>query len=261
MTVSRQSDVDRSTTDGQRPVLVLTRPTARVGTTLQAMNEAGVVCLHMPVIDIVPVERLNSIDLAGVDLVVFVSPAAVEHGLATLQTQVSGKPVVAVGSGTANALANHGIKAQAPQSGMRSEDLLSIDTVRNLPTSSQVLIVKGEGGRTYLSDALTAQGHRVVAFDVYRREHQPVDTSGLDAVLAASLPVSILLTSEDALDALKRCLSARSWKLLTEHARPIVYSERLALVARKHGFVNPGTQVSPGDLGELTRLMLGKRTI
>ena len=65
MTVSRQSGVDRSTTDGQRPVLVMTRPTARVGTTLQAMNEAGVVCLHMPVIDIVPVERLNSIDLQG----------------------------------------------------------------------------------------------------------------------------------------------------------------------------------------------------
>ena len=261
MMVSGEPGVDCPTADNQRPVLVLTRPTARVGSTLKAMNEIGVVCLHLPVIDLVPLDRLDPIDPATVDVIVFVSPAAVEHGLATLRRLVTDKPVVAVGAATANALAKQGVKAEAPEYGMRSEDLLSINTVSNLRASSQVLIVKGEGGRAFLADALTAQGHRVVTVDVYRRQHQSVDTTGLDAALDASLPISILITSEDALNALHRCVSAPSWKLLTERARPIVYSERLAFVAGNYGFATPGARVTPGDLAELARVVRPTSTI
>ena len=75
----------------------------------------------------------------------FVSPAAVEHGLATLQTQVSGKPVVAWGPAPLTPWLITASNA-APQSGMRSEDLLSIDTVElaNVFAGSHS---KGEGGR------------------------------------------------------------------------------------------------------------------
>ena len=83
MMVSGEPGVDCPTADNQRPVLVLTRPTARVGSTLKTMNEIGVVCLHLPVIDLVPLDRLDPIDPATVDLIVFVSPAAVEHGVST----------------------------------------------------------------------------------------------------------------------------------------------------------------------------------
>src|SRR5688572_21517320 len=138
--------------------ILVTRPRAQSERFAQRIRAAGGEALVFPAIEILepanprPARALLQ-KLEQFELAVFVSPNAVERGLAML-----GRPwpetvrTAAVGAGTRSVLEENGIKdVIAPSGQADSEALLALPQLRN-PRS--VVIFRGEGGRAFLGLAL-----------------------------------------------------------------------------------------------------------
>jgi uroporphyrinogen-III synthase len=112
---------------------------------------------------------------------------------------------------------------------------------------AEVLLVRGDGGREFLADALRAQGARVQALQAYRRQ-APAWSSAqralLDAALAEPADHLWLLSSSEALDHLDRLVPEASWA----GSQALCTHQRIAARARALGFgrvdcIAPGLDV------------------
>ena len=101
-----------------------------------------------------------------------------------------------------------------------------------------VLIVRGEGGRELLGQALEERGADVQYLEVYRR--YPIETSLGDTLAAAgvSYPDIIVLTSAEATDHLADLMIRQEQRQLF-HCAIVTISERVAERARLAGFGGP----------------------
>ena len=153
--------------------ILVTRPRAQSERFAQRIRAAGGEALVFPAIEILepadprPARALLQ-KLEQFELAIFVSPNAVERGLAML-----GRPwpetvrAAAVGAGTRSVLEENGIKdVIAPSGQADSEALLALPQLRN-PRS--VVIFRGEGGRAFLGLALRERGAAVEYAECYRR--------------------------------------------------------------------------------------------
>ncbi|MCC5871136.1 MAG: uroporphyrinogen-III synthase [Gammaproteobacteria bacterium] len=217
----------------KRRVLVL-RPQPGADETVAALQGAGVEAEALPVLGRralpeTPAMRASIQALAENRLVIFVSPAAVEFGMALIDRYWPQFPVtvhwVAVGERTRQVLADWGVEALAPAADdEHSEGLLALPPLNEV-AGEKVLIMRGHGGRETLAEALRERGARVTFVELYER-----------VPLAVTLPeqneVAALVVSSVAV--LQALLASGGAALA---ATPlIVPSERVAQAARQAGF-------------------------
>jgi len=224
--------------------IAVTRPTAQAEALCRAIEEAGGEAFRFPLLEIVPVTdpavfesvalRLDTFDLAF-----FVSPNAVEHGLAGLRQIRSWPPgvrVAAVGQGSARALDRHGFaEVIAPTQGFDSEAVLALPSFAPEAVRGRaVLIVRGEGGRELLGETLSARGARVEHLSCYRRRCPATDPAPLLELAACGRLDALLITTGEGVDHLVRIIGDEGLARLS--TIPVFVSHpRIAARCHLHG--------------------------
>lgn len=234
-------------------VVVVTRPRAQADALAQAVTACGRTAVLLPLLEISPVDDAAPLcaALAELDrfaLVAFVSPNAIDAAFAHIDAWPLAVPVAIVGDGSRAALARHGVTGDAftifsPADSAHSD---SEHLLQRLDLASyagkRVLIVRGDGGRELLADALRAAGARVEPVAAYRRA-TPVLTAELATRLRALLaqPNDWIITSSEALRGLAglvRSMDGDDDAPLLRHLmqqRFIVPHARIAQTARELG--------------------------
>ena len=255
--------------------VVITRPAAQAGPLA-----AKVAALGLPV-QLLPLLEIHALDgeqeraqlqavlarLQQFDLVVFVSPNAIDCVFAHLPAWQAGVPLAVVGEGSKMALAAHGVtdanaSITSPLDTARSDSehlLLALD----LPAlrGKRALIVRGDGGRDFLAEGLRAAGASVEFVTAYRR-CVPALTPALRATLENLLQHNNdwIITSSEALRGLLALLAALDdsgsengvvVKMQQQHL--IVPHARIAQTATALGFARV-TLTGSGDAGVLAAL-------
>jgi uroporphyrinogen-III synthase len=255
------------------PAVVITRPRRQAEPLAAAVAALGRRPVILPLLEIGPAPdgALLARVLAGLDryaLVAFVSPNAVDAAFAHIQAWPDGVDVAVVGEGSRAALARHGIRDDERAGKVRihsphdpacsdSEHLIEALDLAAI-TGRRVLVVRGDGGREVLPDALRAAGCSVETVAAYRRAVPPLD-AGMAASLRALLagPNDWIITSSEALRGLAglvRTLDNEGGAPLDtttnvaklQQQRLIVPHSRIAETARALGFTEV-TLTGSGD--------------
>lgn len=172
--------------------------------------------------------------------VVFTSPAAV-HAAARLQglKPKRGQAYIGVGEGTRRVLQRAGVTKTISPSRMDSEGVLALPAIDALRRGDSVGLVTAPGGRGEIARQLRARGIRIVRADVYERVPVTITAARWQALqqklVDATSPTLLALSSGEALGELLRQAPPGLLKPL-RRVTVIAASERLATLARKHGF-------------------------
>lgn len=224
------------------PTLLNTRPTHQAWCLNQALLEAGFVGLDCPSLQIQTQTLTRCPEWDDYDVWVFVSRNAVEHFAQQLPSKsiTFNAALVAVGEATAQAIQQQAWPNLAPlPHTFDSEGMLSL-AVFAQPKGLRVAIVRGDGGREHLAQALIEQGAQVEFLEVYQRQAAPFCQTAWQQLKQAKTPV-LLFTSVSSLDAFMESLSVQNphdqaWCF---RQTLIVFSERIQNAARKMGFSGP----------------------
>ncbi|PXV59173.1 uroporphyrinogen-III synthase [Dyella jiangningensis] len=223
------------TLDGR--TVVITRPAGTGSPMARKVRSLGGLPLLLPGLSLRAVdgpEVAAAVRAAlGDALLVFTSPAAVRFAarLVPLTTQAT---VLAVGKGTARALARLGIHALVPPGHQDSEGLLAHPALAKLE-GRRVALIGAPGGRGVLRDELAARGARLREVHVYRRAAPRWQRRQLDAVRPLPAESRVLLSSAEALENLRLGLPGDVFAQL-RRAVAVASSERIAVAAREAGF-------------------------
>lgn len=128
---------------------IVTRPRAQAASLARALEERGFEVVLCPLIEVEPIED-GPIDVGGYDWVVVTSP----NGAEELARRRTGEPVrmAAIGPGTRDALAEHGLEAVLVPEVSTQEGLVAA-----FPRPpGRVLFVGAEGARRVVADELGA---------------------------------------------------------------------------------------------------------
>ena len=268
---SAQGSAYSSGRPAQRPAVVVTRPSGQSAALLALLQGAGFESIEFPLIDIGPVADVAPLRAAlgelyapaelGFALVVFVSPNAIDHAFTALSSAwPSHVAIGVVGPGSVAALARQGVAPPAytivsPAAGATvtetptdprydSEALYAAIETHFGPgglKDKRVLIVRGDGGREWLADALSAAGAKVEKVAAYRRivpEPSMRDWERIHALLAGA-PHAWLLTSSEGvrnLEELAREHLTVDETLTLKHVPLVSPHPRIAEAARQAGF-------------------------
>lgn len=207
--------------------IAVTRPRDQAAQLAQRIEQAGGIPLLFPLLDIAPAPdtqmlRQQVARLAECDLAIFISPSAVQYGIAAIRA--AGKlpenlKIATVGQSSANALRDLGIqKVIAPEERFDSESLLALPELQDV-AGWRVMILRGDGGRELLGDTLKARGATVEYVTCYQRSKPQLDVNEL----LAAAPDAITVTSSEALGYLGQMLDGhsalRDMPLFVPHAR------------------------------------------
>ncbi|MGF6792332.1 fused uroporphyrinogen-III synthase HemD/membrane protein HemX [Paraburkholderia sp. 35.1] len=242
--------------------VVITRPAGQSRELVERLEAAGLASLDFPLIDIAPVidDAPLCAALASLEryaLVVFVSPNAVDHAFARHDDiWPHALPIGVVGPGSVQALARHGVSAPehrviSPAAGADDEST-SFDSESLFAAleaqlgaagleGKRVLIVRGDGGREWLSERLREAGAEVDAVAAYRRIVPEPSIGAWARVheLLAGTPHAWLLTSSEGVRNLHELaqehLTAGEIEQL-KHAPLVTPHPRIAQTARALGF-------------------------
>ncbi|TAL99320.1 MAG: uroporphyrinogen-III synthase [Rhodanobacter sp.] len=219
-------------------VLIITRPVGTARALARRVRALGGTPVLLPGLALrgphdVAAARAALRDALADPLVIFTSPAAVRHAaaLAPLHTRAI---VLAVGRGTASALRRHGVQEPLVPGQQDSEGLLGLPLLQDL-RNRRVALVGAPGGRGVLRGQLAARGACVRDVQVYRRVPPRLDRRHVAALLALPGSAQVLLSSNEALQNLRRLLPLPALERLLA-ATAVVSSERLAAAARGAGF-------------------------
>ncbi len=234
--------------------IVVTRPREQASGLTQHIKQLGGKALLFPLLDITPAADQAALcefaqHLPSYDLLIFISPNAVQYGMAALGKVPDKVRVATVGQSSAQALRDLGIaRVIAPTERFDSEALLALPELQNV-SGWRVAILRGDGGRELLADALKARGAQVEYITCYRRSKPKLDTG---ALLAAG-PDAITVTSSEALGYLWQMLDQPGKAKLA--ATPLfVPHARIAETARQQGWNNV-LLTTAGDDGMLSGLI------
>jgi len=229
--------------------ILVTRPRELAQGLAAAIAAAGGEPVLYPALEILaPADpedaRARLARLEAYELAVFVSPTAVRRALALRGAPFpAGLRTAAVGEGTRRALEDAGVRGVvAPAGRADSEALLALPGLQRVQ-GARVLIVRGEGGRELLGQALEARGARVEYAACYRRSRPtaPPPAGAFDGACA---------NSAEALENLVAVLGAERLR-----ATPLfVAHERVARRARELGLEAP-LVAGPGDAQMLARMV------
>jgi uroporphyrinogen-III synthase len=153
---------------GGVPGVLVTRPEKQATELVEAIRRRGARPILFPCLEIVPRSRSavqqDLEELGEADISIFISRNAVTHGI----DYASGK-LAAIGPTTAAAIAAAGRHADiCPAAGFDSEHLLAEPPFLDV-AGKTIRIIRGNGGRETLADALRERGAQVDYLATYSR--------------------------------------------------------------------------------------------
>ena len=156
--------------------IVITRPEHQSENIKHILEQAGAHVILFPLLAISPPDNLEHSkhcleNITNYDLVIFISPNAVEEGLKWLNAaSLKEIKVASVGAKTSAQLTQHRIQvAFSPKENFNSEALLALPEMKSLGSGKKIAILRGEGGRDFLKNKLEQQGCKVDYIDLYKR--------------------------------------------------------------------------------------------
>ncbi|MGB5200917.1 MAG: uroporphyrinogen-III synthase [Sedimenticolaceae bacterium] len=169
------------------------------------------------------------------DLLIFVSTNAVDYAFPLMPDQLPvDVGIAAVGQATAQALDKVGLAPTLVPERMDSEGLLALPGLQHVQGKS-VLILRGNGGREHLADALLERGAEVVQVEVYRRQTPKRKAAAANLVQNWEQLVDVVSASSNAiLDNLFAMLGETGASLL-RRTPLVVVSQRMAAHAVECG--------------------------
>ena len=174
-------------------------------------------------------------DALACALVVATSPNAVSAAAALQPLRArGGQQWLAVGEGTAHALARAGIAQAAVPARMDSEGLLALPALQDL-RDRDVGLLTAPGGRGLIEAELQRRGARVMRANVYARVPIAITRRSITALHDLRAPAWLALSSGEALGCVLAQLPSDAAAIL-RRARVAAASARLADVAGGHGF-------------------------
>jgi uroporphyrinogen-III synthase len=219
--------------------VVITRPRQQAEPLARAVAAIGREPVLLPLLEISPLPEAGErelrrvlADLSSYALVAFVSPNAIDAAFAHIAHWPGGVDIAVVGEGSRAALARHGVldgrvRIHCPHDPAHSdsEHLLQALDLGRL-AGQRVLVVRGEGGRELMPDALRSAGALVQTVAAYRRA-VPGPGPDMAARLAGLLdgPNDWIITSSEALRGLVSLVEPhlqavlREQRLIVPHAR------------------------------------------
>lgn len=164
--------------------VLVTRPWHQSDKLVDAVEALGGSAIRFPVIEIVPRETADVLadtrQQEDPDIVIFVSPNAVRHGL----SYANNAQIAVVGPATALAIEAAGRSVDIrPASGFDSEHLLAEPELAAVQ-GSNVRIIRGNDGREIIADTLKERGASVSYLSVYARQAPEYNESELAALEA-----------------------------------------------------------------------------
>ena len=245
--------------------VLVTRPADQAGPLCRMITAAGGKALRLPTLDIRDpdprdLDRLNAaIDaLDTYDLAVFISVNAVTRGMALIRARRSWPAAVkiaAVGASSARALARFGLGVDlVPTHEFNSEALLALEELQDM-RGKRVVILRGNGGRDVLRDALIRRGAVVDYVEVYRRACPATEPGALAHFWQPGAVDLITITSNESLQNLYDMAGPQGRPLLRER-QLVVISQRQVLLAAELGFRRkPLVAANAGDEAVLDVLL------
>jgi len=219
--------------------ITVTRPRDQAAQLARRIEQVGGIPLLFPLLDIAAAQDPQALHeqisrLAQFNLAIFISPNAVQYGMAAIRAAGDLPPtlkIATVGQGSAKALRELGIvDVIAPAERFDSEGLLALPELQNV-AGQRVLIFRGDGGRELLGDTLRERGATVEYAACYRRSKPQQDV----AALLDAAPDALTVTSSEALDYL--------WQMLDDAQRDSVCGiplfvphTRIAELAHRQGW-------------------------
>ncbi len=161
---------------------------------MQQLRAQGIQVTPHPLVQIVPLSGISTASLLQADAAFFVSQTAVHLAARQLNAPWPKIPCFAVGRSTAMALEQYGAQAIYPAAGSEtSEGVLALPQWQQLQQAN-IVIAQGEGGRSFMAEELSAQGHHVESLVLYRRYYPPINHAtihqwqhtGINMILATS---------------------------------------------------------------------------
>lgn len=249
--------------------VVVTRPLQQAHAFAAQVEAAGRAAVLFPLLEIAPLADTGPLQAAlrrvqDYVLVVFVSPNAIDAAFAQLPAWPRQLPIGIVGEGSRLALQAHGVTADAftiygPQ---RADKMDSEELFKSLPLEQmrggRVLIVRGQSGRDFLSDALQQAGIAVDHLTAYRRLAPSLDAEKRRQLLGLlDAQADWIITSSEALRNLldlARLAGGEERVVKLQRQRLFVSHHRIAETAQAEGFTQV-IQTGSGDERLLAALL------
>lgn len=230
--------------------IMITRPAHQAGPLAQAISAAGGHAFLFPTLEIRPTE-LSATDqdrllqVNHYDILIFISPNAVEHGLNQINTIMplaDNVLIATIGQGSARALRHKLGKNPdiVPETEFNSEGLLATPAMQDV-TNKRILIIRGNPGREHLKQGLEQRGARVDYLGVYQRSIPGINSTELELKLEQYLQkkqiAAIVMTSAESLNNLLEMVPATVKHQLLQLPLVLI-NQRLVKVAEAAGFTN-----------------------
>ena len=229
-----------------KKTIVITRPKLQANALARSIKAAGGHVLLFPTLEITPVQLAQADkdkiqNINEFDIIIFISPNAVEHGLKHIQalTELSEQTLLAtIGTGSAKTL-NSLLGKQpdiVPEENFSSEGLLATTAMQNV-SNKRILIIRGDGGREHLKQTLQKRGAQVEYINVYQRLKPATNSSDLEQYLQNNQIAAIVITSAENLKNLLEMIPEKATSLLLQ-VPLLLLNQRLVDIAKEAGFIN-----------------------
>ena len=231
--------------------VVITRPRAQAEALAPRISALGLRPVVFPLLDVAPLDDTSVLqatlrDLSRYAMVVFVSPNAIDAAFRHIGQWPAAVAIGIVGEGSRAALARHGVDASnarivAPLDPEKT-DSEGLFAALDQPAlrGRRVLIVRGQAGRDFLSDALRRIAVEVEHVSAYRREMPVLDSAaGVQLRQLLDRDSIWIITSSEALRNLLQMLTQTAVAddvVKMQHKRIIVPHPRIAETAQLAGF-------------------------
>ena len=221
-----------------------TRPETQGRALNQAIQRAGGQAIHCPTIAISPIPATSWLpalpSLLSVRYAIFTSVNAVhcffdalKHNALNWPSQIT---VIAIGESSANALESRHIAVHFIPARADSEHLLAFPALQKIKNDN-VLLIKGEGGRSLIPETLAARGANLVSLEVYQRSIPKLNQEELAHLWQNDTIDIIVFTSQEAMRNLFILFGEEASQWLQQ--KPcLVLSQRLAQEAAILGIKN-----------------------
>lgn len=219
-----------------------TRPYDQAQDLSEQIHRAGGVAIDLPTLSIEAThDWLTSVpDLNKIKQAIFISRNAVKHCFAQLIKHHIHWPetieVIAIGQGSAAALKKYKVQVHTIPTISDSEHLLALNTL-SAPQGTNILLIKGTGGRLLIEESLTAKGTNLIVLNVYQRIMPKINHQFIKSIWRDDLVDIILLTSEQSMHNLFKLFKEEAHYWLRSKTC-LVLSERLAQNATVLGIKN-----------------------
>ena len=208
--------------------ILITRPEGKGAALAQQLEQAGYQASLFPVLKITHLTPSSTelSPLLNADKIIFISQDAVS-ALSQLKPDINTKAqFYAVGQQTADVIYEQfGVRAAVPKQ-YDSEGLLALKSLAEVD-GSNIVLVKGQGGRPELAKTLKERGAFLNNCVVYKREPTESITPNWTDHWKSQNVHGIVITSNAAVDAIFKSLTAHQLQWL-QQCRFYVASERIA---------------------------------